>query len=157
MLFVLGLVPGRSLAVVEGELGDGVLAAAFHRQGVADGAGEELDVDVEGELRLAVGRDALDAGDAVVFGLVVVGPLEGVLEEGRIAAAGHGGSVWVGVSFRGVSFELAEYTLLRWRAGVERNGLVKSWCCVWWSLSGAFGCSSATKKFGGVKNCSAYR
>lgn len=60
-------------------------------QGVADGAGEELDVDVEGQLGLVVGADALDASDSVIFRLVVVGDLEAVFEESCVAAARHCG------------------------------------------------------------------
>lgn len=60
-----------------------------NEQGVADGAGEQLDVDVEGHLGLVVCRDALDARDPVVLGLVVVGDLEPVLKEGCVCSAGH--------------------------------------------------------------------
>ncbi len=57
-------------------------------QAVADGAGEELRVDVEGEGGVAVFRVGGEAGDAVVFLVVDGGEGEGIGEEVRVA---HGG------------------------------------------------------------------
>ena len=54
-------------------------------QPVADGAGEELRVDVEGEGGVAVLRVRGQAGDAVVFGRVDGGEGEGVGEEVGVA------------------------------------------------------------------------
>ena len=60
-------------------------------QAVADGAGEELGVDVEGDGRVAVFRVRGEPGDAVVFLRVDGREGEGVGEEVRVA---HGGVLW---------------------------------------------------------------
>lgn len=56
---------------------------------LADGAWEHLDVDVEGEGGLSVVGGGADARDAVVFGLVVGGDGEALVEE--LGVGGHDG------------------------------------------------------------------
>lgn len=65
-----------------------------HMHRLSHRAGEQLDVDVQRHGRLLVGRLALDAGNSVVLGLIIVIDHEGILEEGRITALSGHGEVW---------------------------------------------------------------
>lgn len=70
-----------------------------HVQSIRDGAGEELNVDVEGHDGLRIGRRARDASDAIVLGLVIVGHREGFLKESGVAA-GHCGQFGGGIDLK---------------------------------------------------------
>lgn len=101
-------------------------------QPVADGAGEQLRVDVEGDGRVAVLRVRGEPGDAVVLLRVQGGEREGVGEEVRVAHGGFFGGGWLGFGVcRGDGGEGRCLLVCRWFAVVEScwrcQGRERSW------------------------------